>query len=80
MGHPAPTEADAALLGRLTDREGEVLGLVAQGLSNAEPGRAIFLSESTVKTHVARVLSKLGCRDRVQAAIFALRTGFEARA
>jgi DNA-binding NarL/FixJ family response regulator len=77
--HPTPTAADAALLDRLTAREGEVLGLIAQGLSNAEIGRAIFLSEATVKTHVGRLLTKLGCRDRVQAAIFALRTGFAAR-
>jgi DNA-binding NarL/FixJ family response regulator len=78
--HPTPTAADAAVLERLTDREREVLGLIAQGLSNAEIGRAVFLSEATVKTHVGRVLTKLGCRDRVQAAIFALRTGFTARA
>ena len=75
---PTPTESDAALLDRLTDREREVLHLIAQGLSNAEIGQAIFLSEATVKTHVGRVLTKLGCRDRVQAAIFALRTGFTA--
>lgn len=76
---PTPMAADIALLERLTDREREVLGLIAQGLSNAEIGRAIFLSEATVKTHVGRVLTKLGCRDRVQAAIFAIRTGFTAR-
>jgi len=75
---PAPTASDAALLERLTDREREILHLIAQGLSNAEIGQAIFLSEATVKTHVGRVLAKLGCRDRVQAAIFALRTGFTA--
>ena len=73
---PALTASDAALLDRLTDREREVLHLIAQGLSNAEIGQAIFLSEATVKTHVGRVLTKLGCRDRVQAAIFAHRTGF----
>ena len=75
---PVLTVSDAALLDRLTEREREVLRLVAQGLSNAEIGRAVFLSEATVKTHVGRVLTKLGCRDRVQAAIFALRTGFAA--
>ncbi len=77
---PTLTALDGALLDRLTDREREVLRLIAQGLSNAEIGRVIFLSEATVKTHVGRVLTKLGCRDRVQAAIFALRTGFTARA
>jgi len=73
---PAPTPSDAALLDRLTGRERDVLRLIAQGMSNAEIGQAIFLSEATVKTHVGRVLTKLGCRDRVQAAIFAVRTGF----
>jgi DNA-binding NarL/FixJ family response regulator len=68
---PALTESDAARLARLTDRESQVLHLIAQGMSNAEIGEAIFLSEATVKTHVGRVLTKLGCRDRVQAAVFA---------
>jgi DNA-binding NarL/FixJ family response regulator len=49
---------------------------MAQGLSNAEIGEAVFLSEATVKTHVGRVLGKLGCRDRVQAVVFAFHTGF----
>ena len=48
-------------------------------MSNAEIGETIFLSEATVKTHVGRVLDKLGCRDRVQAAIFAFQTGFAPR-
>jgi DNA-binding NarL/FixJ family response regulator len=73
---PCLGEDDATRLGRLTEREREVLRLIAQGLSNAEIGEAIFLSEATVKTHVGRVLTKLECRDRVQAAIFALQTGF----
>lgn len=77
---PTPTPSEAALLDRLTNRERQVLQLIAQGLSNAEIGRAIFLSEATIKTHVGRVLSKLGCRDRVQAAIFAMRTGLADRA
>ena len=73
---PCMGEDDATRLGRLTEREREVLRLIAQGLSNAEIGEVIFLSEATVKTHVGRVLTKLECRDRVQAAIFALQTGF----
>ena len=66
-------------LADLTDRELEVLRLIARGLSNAEIGEHVFLSEATVKTHVGRVLSKLQCRDRVQAAVFALTTGFAPR-
>jgi DNA-binding NarL/FixJ family response regulator len=72
----APTAGDRALLERLTDREREVLLLMADGLSNAEIGARVFLSEATVKTHVGRVLTKLGCRDRVQAVVLAHRAGF----
>jgi len=75
----AVSERDAARLARLTDREGEVLQLIARGMSNAEIGEATFLSEATVKTHVGRMLTKLGCRDRVQAVVFAFRTGFASR-
>jgi len=55
----------------LTDREREVLGAVGQGMSNAEIGRALFMSEATVKTHVSRLLTKLGAHNRVQVAIVA---------
>ena len=62
-------------LERLSPREVEVLKLVARGLTNFEIASALFLSESTVKTHVGKVLGKLGARDRVQLVIFAYETG-----
>lgn len=62
-------------LGELTPREREVLEAVAEGLSNAEIAERMFLSEATVKTHVGRVLAKLGVRDRVQAVVFCYENG-----
>ena len=59
----------------LTDREGEVMRLLAQGLANKEIGRDLHISEDTVKTHVSRILAKLGARSRTQAVLQAMRMG-----
>lgn len=59
----------------LTDREREILAALGEGLSNADIASSLFIAESTVKTHVSRILTKLGCTTRVQAAIAARRAG-----
>ncbi len=75
LGQDSGELRDAKVLDALTDREREVLVLVAQGMSNTEIARKLFLSEATVKTHVGRVLSNLDLRDRVQAVVLAYETG-----
>jgi DNA-binding NarL/FixJ family response regulator len=72
---PAPGASAASATRRLSERELEVVRLVAQGLSNAEIAGKLFLSEATIKSHVARILAKLGLRDRVQVVVFAYENG-----
>ena len=73
---PVSVMPDGKLIGQLSDREREVLRLLATGLSNTEIAQILFLSEGTVKNYVSALFSKLGVTDRTQAAILAIRAGF----
>jgi DNA-binding NarL/FixJ family response regulator len=75
LPQPADTAASNAALDQLTDREREVLGLVAKGQSNAEIAGALYVSHATVKTHVSRLLMKLDARDRAQLVMVAYESG-----
>jgi DNA-binding NarL/FixJ family response regulator len=72
---PAAPPTPPPAVAELTPREGEVLALLVRGLSNPEICERLFISDATAKTHVARILQKLGVRDRVQAVIYAYETG-----
>jgi DNA-binding NarL/FixJ family response regulator len=71
----SPGREKHEILSTLTEREKEVLGLVAQGLNNREIASSLFISEATVKSHVANLMNKLNLRDRVEMVLFALKSG-----
>jgi DNA-binding NarL/FixJ family response regulator len=75
VARPATRGPDTGRLSALTDREREVVALVAKGMSNAEIGRALFMSPATAKTHASRAMVKVGARDRAQLVVFAYETG-----
>lgn len=72
---PVTAERTRVLVGELTAREAEVLALLAQGLGNRAIAARLFLSETTVRTHVGHILDKLGCHSRTNAVVMAYRSG-----
>ena len=72
---PAPATPAGSATGGLTEREREVVRLIAAGLSNAEIAASLYLSEATIKSHITRILARLGLRDRVQIAVYAYENG-----
>jgi DNA-binding NarL/FixJ family response regulator len=79
VSKPPTSPGVPGVLAQLTERELDVFKAMARGLSNAEIGRALYLGEATVKTHVTRILAKLGLRDRVQAVVLAYECGIAGR-
>jgi DNA-binding NarL/FixJ family response regulator len=75
LAQGTPRPMDTELLAVLTDREREVMALVAEGLTNQEIGRRLFMSPATARTHVHRAMAKLGARDRAQLVVLAYQTG-----
>jgi DNA-binding NarL/FixJ family response regulator len=75
LAHPGVQPDASARLGELTDREAQVLRLIAEGCSNAEIGDLLHIAESTAKTHVKRILAQVAARDRAQAVVIAYQGG-----